>query len=230
MGVEPTDQDAWLGDAEFFFQVGVQDSRHPLQTLRRDRIGNLAQRQVGGDQRHAQTTGGEHHDHLRGMGQVGEEFRVPGKSDTGFIDHAFVHRGGDHSGKMPIQAALARSGQGFQDESGVGLVQLPGDDLGVERCIPDIQAVGGSGNIRPVVRRDGQHIDSHTQLRGPLKEQVAAGNGNQGVRLGLRGEQQAQVGTYAGWFAGCQRETLGFHCAAWSAPGSLISTYASSRI
>src|SRR5690606_35183609 len=105
-----------------------------------------------------------------------------------------------------------------------------GDDLGIERCIPDKQAVGWRGQVRPAVRRNRQQIDSHTQQRGPLEEQVAAGDGNQGVWLGLRGEQQAQVGTYAGRFAGCQRETFGFHCAAWSAPGSLISTYASSRI
>ena len=44
------------------------------------------------------------------------------------------------------------------------------------------------------------------------------------ARLGVRGEQQAQVGTYAGWFAGCQSETSGFHFGAWSTPGSLIST------
>ena len=79
-------------------------------------------------------------------------------------------------------------------------------------------------------RNDAMKEHDHAQLRGPLKEQVAAGNGNQGMWLGVRGEQQAQVGTYAGRFAGCQRETLGFHCAAWLAPGSLISTYASSRI
>ena len=62
-----------------------------------------------------------------------------------------------------------------------------------------------------------------------LKEQVAAGNGNQGVWLGLRGEQQAQVWTNAGRLAGCHCETLGFHWVAWSvpvcsAPGSLFST------
>ncbi|MCY1427648.1 hypothetical protein D9M71_435050 [compost metagenome] len=208
----------------------MQDSRDAFQALRRDGIGNLAKGQVSGHQGHAQATSGQHHHHLRGMGQVGKEFRVPGKGDAGFVDDAFVHRCGNHAGKIPAQAALAGPGQGFQDERSVGLVQLSGDDLGVERCVPDIQAVGWRWGIRPVVRGDRQQVDRHAQLRSPLDEQVATGNGNQGMGLGLRGEQQAQVGTYAGWFAGCQRETLGFHCAAWSAPGSLISTYASSRI
>ena len=164
------------------------------------------------------------------MGQVSEKLRVAGEGDPGFVDHTLVHGGGDHPGEVPVQAALARTGQGFQDESGIGLVQLAGDDRRIERCIPDIQTVRRRRNIRPTVRRYRQQIDGHAQLRGPLKEQVGAGNGNQGVWLGVRGEQQAQVGTDAGWFAGCQRETPGFHCAAWSAPGSLISTYASSRI
>ncbi|MNV25737.1 hypothetical protein D3C71_1168450 [compost metagenome] len=230
MRVEPADQDARPGDAELVLQVGVQDSRDAFQALRRDCIGNLAKGQVSGHQGYAQAARGQHHHHLRGVGQVGEEFRMPGKGDAGFVDHAFVHRRGNHAGEISAQAALAGAGQGFQYEGSVGLVQLPGDDLGVERCIPDIQAVGWRGYIRPAVRCDRQQIDSHAQLRGPLNEQVAAGNGNQGVRLGLRGEQQAQVGTYAGRFTGCQRETFGFHCAAWSAPGSLISTYASSRI
>ncbi|WP_336145475.1 hypothetical protein, partial [Klebsiella pneumoniae] len=83
--------------------------------------------------------------------------------------------------------------------------------------------------VWPMARRHVQQTDGHAQLRGPLKEQVAAGNGNQGVWLGLRGEEQAQVWTNAGRLAGCDRETLWFHFGAWSvpvcsAPGSLFST------
>ena len=82
------------------------------------------------------------------MGQVGEEFRVPGKSDTGLIDHAFVHRSGDHAGKMPVQAALAGAGEGFQDESGVGFVQLPGDHVFKPIGLPRRYALLGSARCK----------------------------------------------------------------------------------
>ncbi|MNH19913.1 hypothetical protein D3C79_796640 [compost metagenome] len=112
---------------------------------------------------------------------------------------------------MPIQAALPGAGQGFQDKSGIGLVQLASHHRVLQWCIPDIQAAGWSRLVWKCVEADREQIDSHTQLRGPLGEQVTAGDGNQGVRLGLRGEQQAQVGTYAGWLAGCEGEALRFH-------------------
>ncbi|MNX10757.1 hypothetical protein D3C86_405040 [compost metagenome] len=228
--VESANQDARAGDAEFILQVAVQDPCHALQPFGCDCVGNLAQGQVSGDQCHAQTAGGEHHHHLGGVSQVGEEFGVSGERDARLVDHAFVYRGGNHPGEVAVEAAVAGAGQGFEDERSVGLIQLPGNHGGAQRRIPDIQAACGCRGVRPVIRADIQQVDGQPQLRGPLGEQVAAGDGNQGMWLGLRGEQQAQVGTDAGWFAGCQRETLGFHCAAWSAPGSLISTYASSRI
>lgn len=73
-------------------------------------------------------------------------------------------------------------------------------------------------------RGNRQQTDRQPQLRGPLGEQVTAGDGNQGMRLGLGGEQQAQVRTYASRLAGRDGEAQGLHWAAWSAPGSLIST------
>lgn len=164
------------------------------------------------------------------MGQVGKEFGVPGERDACFVDHAFMHRGGDHAGKVAIHAALCGAGQGLQHKGGIGLVQLAGGNRGIQRGVPHIQAACWSWLFGPVARPNREQADSHTELRGPLKEQVAAGNGNQGVWLVLRGEQQAQVGTYACRFAGCQGKTLCVHCAAWPAlsvsvaPGSLIST------
>ena len=148
---------------------------------------------------------------------------MAGESDAAFIDHALVHRCGDHAGEMPIQTALASAGQGLQHERGISLVQLPGYNRGGQWRIPDIQAAGGGGLVGPGALDDRQQIDSQPQLRGPLGEQVTAGDGDQGMRLSL-GQQQAQVWAYAGRLAGRDGEAQGLHWAAWSAPGSLIST------
>lgn len=51
---------------------------------------------------------------------------MAGKGDAGFVDHALVHRCGDHPGEVPVEAALAGAGQGFQDVGGVGSVNCPG--------------------------------------------------------------------------------------------------------
>ena len=50
MGVEAADQDARRGNAELVDQVGMQDAGDPLQALRRDGVGDIAQGQVGGHQ------------------------------------------------------------------------------------------------------------------------------------------------------------------------------------
>ncbi|MNN35335.1 hypothetical protein D3C81_1491850 [compost metagenome] len=212
--IEAANQDARVGNAELVLQVGMQDPRDTLQAFAGDGVGNVTQGQVSRHQGHAQAAGCQHHHHLRGAGQVGEEFGMPRKGDAAFVDHALVHGGSDHPGEMPVQAALPGAGQGFQHERGVGLVQLACYHRVLQRRIPNIQAARGGGLVGEGVEAHRQQADGHAQLRGPLGEQVTAGNGNQGVWLGLRGEQQAQVRTYAGRLAGCEGEALRFHCAA----------------
>ncbi len=90
-------------------------------------------------------------------------------------------RGGDHAGEVPVRAALAGAGQGLQYERRRWpCPSCPAATLRIERCIPDIQAVGGSGTSGQLSGVAGS-TSTHAQLRGPLKEQVAAGNGYQGV-------------------------------------------------
>ncbi len=84
--------------------------------------------------------GGQHHHHLRGVGQLGKEFGMPGEGDTAFVDHALVYRGGDHPGEVPVQAALPGTGQGFQHERGIRLVELARYYRGCQGGIPDVQA------------------------------------------------------------------------------------------
>ncbi|MNH07040.1 hypothetical protein D3C79_664200 [compost metagenome] len=202
----------------------MQDTGYTFDALGSDGVGNITQRQVRGHQGHTQAAGGQHHYHLRGVGQLGKELGMPGEGDTAFVDHALVHGGGDHPGKMPIQAALPGAGQGFQHERRVGFVELAWYYRGCKRGIPHVQAARGCWPVGPLARGDWQQADGQPQLRGPLGEQVTAGDGDQGVGLGVCGEQQAQVGAYAGRLAGGDGEAQGLHWAAWSAPGSLIST------
>ncbi|MNN21902.1 hypothetical protein D3C81_1352390 [compost metagenome] len=209
MGVEPADQDARIGDAELVAQVGMQDARDSLQAIRGDGIGHLAQGQVSGDQRDAQSAGGQHHHHLRGRGQFREEFGMPGEGDAALVDHALVHRRGDHSGEVAVQAALAGAGEGFQHIAGIRRVQLAALHRSGQWCIPHVQAAGLRGLLWPVARSDRQQADRQAQQCGALGQQRLAGDGHQRVRLRLTGQQQTQIGTDAGRFAGSQREDSG---------------------
>ncbi|MNC73139.1 hypothetical protein D3C75_1242900 [compost metagenome] len=72
---------------------------------------------------------------------------MAGEGDPAFVDHAFVYGGGDHPGKMPVQAALAGTGQGVEYKGGIGLVQLASYHRVLQWRIPDIQAAGRGGLI-----------------------------------------------------------------------------------
>lgn len=178
--VESADQDARMGDAELVAQVGVEDARDPGQALVANGVGDLAQRQVGGRQGNAQASSGQHHHHLGGVGEVGEEFGMAGKGDAGFVDHALVHRCGDHPGEVPVEAALAGAGQGFQDVGGVGSVQLPGPDRGGQGRIPYVQLAGLGRSLWPGGRGNVLKVDRQAQLAGALLQERAAGDGDQG--------------------------------------------------
>ena len=140
MGVEAADQDARRGNAELVDQVGMQDAGDPLQALRRDGVGDIAQGQVGGHQRNTQAMGGEHHHHLFGVGQLGQVFGVAGEGDASLVDHAFVYGRCDHPGKVAVDAAGTCAVQGFQDVVGVGGVQLAGHHGSAQWRVPDVQA------------------------------------------------------------------------------------------
>ena len=75
--VKATHQYARVGNAELVAHVGMQDTGYTFDALGSDGVGNITQRQVGGHQGHAQAAGGQHHYHLRGVGQLGKEFGMP---------------------------------------------------------------------------------------------------------------------------------------------------------
>ena len=141
-----------MGDAEFLLQVGVQDTGNPHQSLGGDCIADLTQWQVSGYQSHAQSASGKHHHDLFSMSQVGEEFGVSRKRNTRFVDHAFMHRGGDHSCKVATDAALGRAGQGLQHKGCVSLIQRASGDGGIQGCIPYVQTACRCRLLGPVAR------------------------------------------------------------------------------
>ena len=154
MGVEAADQDARRGNAELVDQVGMQDAGDPLQALRRDGVGDIAQGQVGGHQRNTQAMGGEHHHHLFGVGQLGQVFGVAREGDASLVDHAFVYGRCDHPGKVAVDAAGTCAVQGFQYISGVGRVQLAGHHGSAQWRVPDVQATCSRRLLGPVAGLD----------------------------------------------------------------------------
>ena len=80
--------------------------------LRRD----ILDREVRRRERDAQAAADEHHHHVRQSRARGEKFRVAGERDAGVVDHALVHRRGDHgvetaragSRRPPLRACAAR--------------------------------------------------------------------------------------------------------------------------
>ena len=132
----------------------MQNTGNPHQTLGCDCIADQAQWQVSGYQCHAQSVGGKHHHDLLGLGQVSKEFGMPGERDARFVDHAFMHRGGDHAREVAIQTALRGAGQGLQHKRCIGLVQCAGSDFGIQWGIPDVQAACWGRFFGPVARLD----------------------------------------------------------------------------
>lgn len=63
--VESAHYDARRGDAEARTQVVMQYPYDGVETRRGDRVGDFAQRQMGGDERHSQSLGEQHHHHPR---------------------------------------------------------------------------------------------------------------------------------------------------------------------
>ena len=214
--IEPANQNPRLGYAEFIDQVRMQNPANPDQSLLGNGIRHRAQRQVRGHQRHPQAVGGEHHHHLFGVGQIGQKLGVAGEGNACLIDHALVHRGGDHGGKVAVDAALGGALQGFEHIGGIGGVELAGGYWCLQRGVPDIQAAGCSRLGGPGVRADRQQLNIKLELAGAGGQQFKAGDGDQGLRLWLCGEQQAQVWTYAGRFTWSYGKAPGLH--------SLVST------
>ncbi|MNQ73896.1 hypothetical protein D3C85_886410 [compost metagenome] len=133
------------------------------------------------------------------------------EGDTGFVDHALVHGGGDHPGEVTVQAALAGAGQGLQHVVGIARVEGAGAGRRSQGRIPDVEAASRCRCIRQAGWLDIDQLDGQAQFAGALLEQVAAGNGDQGMRLGRAGKEQAEVGADAGGFTWGEGEAERFH-------------------
>ena len=73
MWIQAAHDDLRIGDAEPVAQVGMQDAQYALEPFRRNRLGNLAQRQMRCCQSNAQVAGDEHHDGECRAGNVGKK-------------------------------------------------------------------------------------------------------------------------------------------------------------
>ena len=118
MRIQSGGQDTGRHKTEAFFQVMVDDSDDFLQTVARDGIADIFQRQMGGcqcDTQHepfvagmAACHTGQHHDNPGCSGFFGKIFRMAGKGNACVVDRAFLYRSGYDS----IELAVHGSGNG----------------------------------------------------------------------------------------------------------------------
>ncbi|KAG0774413.1 hypothetical protein G6F22_014079 [Rhizopus arrhizus] len=113
--------DARRRQAELAAQRGMHGTQGVFQAGCGDRIGHLAQRQVGGGQGHAHDGVGQHHHHLH-PGLVGQQFGGAAVGDAAFVDDRLVHRAGDHALQFAAEAGSARALKRVDDRAGVGRV------------------------------------------------------------------------------------------------------------
>ena len=119
MGIETGDENARTRDAKFALQVVFEHDQHARELRCIDAARHVSQCKMGGCQCHAhhRLAAGEQHHHLRRRGLPGEIFGVAGEGDAGVVDHALVHRRGDHGGELARHAAGQRSIEGRQHVS-----------------------------------------------------------------------------------------------------------------
>ena len=126
--IQAADQHVRLRDPKFCLQIVMQNPDDLAQEFRGDRVRNGFDRQMGGHQRNAHLLRRQHHHHFRAVRALFEEFRMPGKGYTRFVDDAFVDGAGDQSGKFALQATVAGARKGFNDIVTVFRAELARDD------------------------------------------------------------------------------------------------------
>ncbi len=81
---------------------------------------------MGGGQGHSKFSRRQQHDHPAHPGPLGEELRMAGKGYAGVVDHALVHRAGDHGRKVALAAAIKGQLQSPDHRRGVAHIKLTG--------------------------------------------------------------------------------------------------------
>ena len=123
---------------------------------------------------------------------------MAGEGDAAIVDHALVHRRGDHGGEFSGQAPVYGAVQRRQHIAGIGRVQPSGGGGGRQRHIANFQSLFGGGSAGRVImqrKREAKLARTRGQ-HGLVADQHATRAGS-----GLR-QPQRQVRAYAGGFAG----------------------------
>ena len=199
--VQAQHRDHRRGDAEIVAQRRMRGPQHPAQQRRIDRIGDLAQRQVGGGQRDPDDVVGQHHHHLA-AGMPGEQFGGAGVGDPAFVDGGLLHRPGDHAGEVAARAALGRREQGANHRMGVARIG-PSEHGGVVVGNHAQRQVAGCPRRLVLV----QQVERQRQRRGRGLQRGRIGESDQGA-VGARplGQAHAKFRSDPGRFARYQRE------------------------
>ena len=179
--IQPCQQDFRLGQAEFFAQILVQNLRHAFHQLGRNAPRHVFERQMGGEQRHAQTAAGQHHHHLRRPGALRQIFGVAAEIHfvaIMLVNHAFVHRRGDHASKYAVGNAVHRLVQQFDHIRRIARVKLPGSARHAQGNVVHIQRIG----CRLLFAAPALDADFASQLRGTLRQQGFIAQHHHGAR------------------------------------------------
>jgi hypothetical protein len=141
MRVEPGDEDARVSDVEAFFQVGIDDAERFHQILALDGARDFRQGQMRRRKRHAQAAPDQHHHHVRGAGVLGEIFGVTGEGNAGIVDHALLHRRGDHRVEFAAEAAGNGAVEHGEHVGAVRRIELSGHRGMAQRKVFDLRGL-----------------------------------------------------------------------------------------
>ena len=143
-------------DSEAAAEIAVHDLEGRAQPLGGDRARDLGERQMGGDERHAQGGVLQHHHGQGGAGSRREVLGVSREIEARFDERALLYRCRHHGGELAAQAAVASPIEHGDDGGGVARVELPGHHRMRCRHIEELERTGSRdrGSGRGVVSRD----------------------------------------------------------------------------
>jgi hypothetical protein len=214
--VQPADQDPRAREAEALREPARQYLEHRQQPVDRQRVRHGAQRQVRRRERHAQLPGDQQHHRQRCARQLGEELRVARERHARVVDHALLHRCGDHRGELAAPAAFGGVAQHLEHVRRVGGIEAAGDDGRRERGRQHLQT---APPVRTELARGGAlQFQRQPEVPGARGEQVRVGRHREPAGPVPRGEREAEIRPDAGGLAGghddrrrCGRPRAGRH-------------------
>ena len=188
-------------DAEIGAQGRMGDAQGSHQAVGSDRVGNCAQRQVGGGQGYAHYVIGQHHHYVAGCTHR-QQLGGAGVGDASGVDGRLVHRAGHQPVEPPQQARIGSLLQRVDDRARVawiGCAELAADRVGND-VQPKLTRLPNRVVPSDEVKRQAQQGGSVLQRFSIAKRHKVA------IDAWLLGQPHAKFRAYAGRLARNQRK------------------------